>query len=133
MTIPEAVGLVLQCATQLSGCEIFVLDMGKPIKVIDIARKMIVMSGFRPDIDIEIKIVGLRPGEKLYEELQHKNESLVQTANPHIFGFISETPSYEQMCKLNEEILEFTNKKTTKELKEFIHSKIPEYTPQLYD
>ncbi len=132
MTIPEAVGLVLQCATQLSGSEIFVLDMGKPVKVMDVARKLISLSGYRPDIDIEIKIIGLRPGEKLFEEIQHKDESLVQTAHPRIFGFVSETPSYEDMRVIDEEILKFSNKKSVNELKEFIHSKVPEYKPQFY-
>ena len=132
MTIPEAVGLVLQCATQLSGCEIFVLDMGKPVKIIDVARKLINLSGFRPDIDIEIKIIGLRPGEKLYEEIQHKDESVVQTAHPRIFGFISETPSYEDMSRIDQEIIGFSNKKSVNEMKEFIHSKVPEYKPQFY-
>jgi FlaA1/EpsC-like NDP-sugar epimerase len=69
MTIPEACQLVLEACSMGNGGEIFIFDMGKPVKIIDLARKMIRLAGFKPDTDIEIKIVGLRPGEKLYEEL----------------------------------------------------------------
>lgn len=69
MTIPEACQLVLEACAMGSGGEIYIFDMGKPLKIIDLARKMIRLAGFKPDDDIEIKIVGLRPGEKLYEEL----------------------------------------------------------------
>jgi FlaA1/EpsC-like NDP-sugar epimerase len=68
MTIPEACQLVLE-AGAMGGGEIYIFDMGKPVKIIDLARKMIKLAGFIPDKDIMIKIVGLRPGEKLYEEL----------------------------------------------------------------
>ena len=90
MTIPEAVGLVLQTATLGEGGEIFILDMGQPVKIIDMARQMIELSGFRPDADIEIKITGLRPGEKLFEELQHADETHEATAHPRIFKLRSE-------------------------------------------
>lgn len=69
MTIPEACQLVLEACSMGNGGEIYIFDMGNPVKIIDLARKMIRLAGFKPDIDIEIKIVGLRPGEKLYEEL----------------------------------------------------------------
>lgn len=69
MTIPEACQLVLEACSMGNGGEIYIFDMGKPVKIIDLARKMIRLAGYKPDIDIEIKIVGLRPGEKLYEEL----------------------------------------------------------------
>lgn len=89
MTIPEAVGLVLQSSQMAAGGEVFVLDMGDPVKIIDLARKMIRLSGHvervpgSPDGDIEIQIVGLRPGEKLYEELLIGNDPKC-TSNPHI-------------------------------------------------
>jgi len=133
MTIPEAVGLVLQCASQAMGGEIFVLDMGEPVKVIDLARHMIRLSGFEPDIDIKIKIVGLRPGEKLYEELQHKNELLSKTGHPRIFGFVSEPPSYDVMKGVVDEIKGIADKRSVNELKHFIFKTVPEYKAQFYD
>ncbi|MFH0992931.1 MAG: nucleoside-diphosphate sugar epimerase/dehydratase [bacterium] len=86
MTIPEAVGLILQSATFANGGEIFILDMGKPVKIIDLAEKMIMLSGRRPYIDIDIKITGLRPGEKLFEELLvDKDKEHTATAHKKIF------------------------------------------------
>ncbi len=133
MTIPEAVGLVLQCAAQAEGGEIFVLDMGEPVKVIDLARHMIRLSGYEPDVDIKIKIIGLRPGEKLYEELQHKNESLVKTANPRIFGFVAQPPSYDEMKTVVEEIKQTADRRDINDLKRFIFKNVPEYKAQFYD
>ncbi len=85
MTIPEAVGLILQAMTYANGGEIFVLDMGEPVKIYDLARSLIKLSGFKPDVDIDIKITGLRPGEKLYEELLMSEEGLEKTAHKKIF------------------------------------------------
>jgi FlaA1/EpsC-like NDP-sugar epimerase len=81
MTIPEAAQLVLQAAAMGNGGELFVLDMGEPVKIADLARDMIRLSGLEPDVDIEIKYIGLRPGEKLYEELITGGEGIVPT--PH--------------------------------------------------
>ncbi|WP_236660322.1 nucleoside-diphosphate sugar epimerase/dehydratase [Isachenkonia alkalipeptolytica] len=85
MTIPEAVQLVVQTGSMAKGGEIFVLDMGEPVKIIDLARNLIRLSGFEPDVDIEIKVVGLRPGEKLYEELLLDGEGLEDTCHEKIF------------------------------------------------
>ena len=85
MTIPEAVSLVMQASVYAEGGEIFVLDMGKPARIDDLARNMIRLSGFEPDVDIEIVYIGLRPGEKLFEELLMKEEGLSKTANDLIF------------------------------------------------
>ena len=85
MTIPEAVSLVLQAASYAKGGEIFVLDMGEPVKIDTLARNLIKMSGFKPDVDIKIEYTGLRPGEKLYEEKLMNEEGLTTTANKLIF------------------------------------------------
>ena len=81
MTIPEAVSLVLQAGAYAKGGEIFILDMGDPVKIDDLARNLIKLSGLTPDVDIDIKYTGLRPGEKLYEEKLMSEEGMLKTAN----------------------------------------------------
>ena len=85
MTIPEAVSLVMQAGAMAKGGEIFVLDMGEPVKILDLAKNLITLSGFEPDVDIKIEFTGLRPGEKLYEELLMEEEGLRSTENKKIF------------------------------------------------
>lgn len=85
MTIPEAVSLVLQAGAYAKGGEIFVLDMGQPVKILDLAINLIKLSGYKPYEDIDIKFTGLRPGEKMYEELLMNEEGLKQTANQQIY------------------------------------------------
>lgn len=85
MTIPEASQLVLQAACYAKGGEIFVLDMGKPVKIYDLAKNLICLSGYEPEVDIKIEFCGLRPGEKLYEELLMSEEGLEKTAHSKIF------------------------------------------------
>jgi FlaA1/EpsC-like NDP-sugar epimerase len=88
MTVDEAVGLVLQCATMGEGGDIFVLNMGQPVRILDLARQMIQLAGFRPEIDIPIVITGLRPGEKLHESLFAGDEAHQPTNHPKIMRFV---------------------------------------------
>lgn len=131
MTLSEAVGLILQCAVQGSGGEIFVLDMGQPIKILDLARQMIELSGLRPDKDIEIKFIGLRPGEKLFEELQHVGETLVETRHPRIFSFIGPNKSLQDVRPFFEELKNGVNSIERNNLKKMLKRHVPEYTPFL--
>ena len=97
MTIPEAVSLVLQAMSYAKGGEIFVLDMGEPVKIYDLAVSLIKLSGLEPNVDIEIKITGLRPGEKLYEELLMSEEGLTKTSHDKIFIGQPSSITYEQL------------------------------------
>jgi FlaA1/EpsC-like NDP-sugar epimerase len=85
MTIPEAVGLILQSGVYAKAGEIFVLDMGKPVKIVDLAEKMIRQSGYIPYEEIRIEFTGLRPGEKMYEELLLDSGTTIKTKNEKIF------------------------------------------------
>jgi FlaA1/EpsC-like NDP-sugar epimerase len=95
MTIPEAAQLVLQAGAFANSGEIFVLDMGSPVKIDDLARNLIQLAGLIPDVDIEVRYTGLRPGEKLYEELLVDPKSCTRTANNLIFVAEPENISLE--------------------------------------
>lgn len=132
MTIPEAVGLVLQTAVMGEGGEIFVLDMGKPVKIVDLARQLIELSGLRPDVDIEIQFIGLRPGEKLYEELQHHSELLKPTGHPRIMLLANEQPhdqAWVRRCIV--EVEDAVGILEPNQLKLAIKALVPEYNPYL--
>jgi FlaA1/EpsC-like NDP-sugar epimerase len=131
MTIPEASGLVLQCATQGKGGEIFVLDMGKPIKILDLARRMIQLSGYEPEKDIEISFVGLRPGEKLFEELQHVGEEYSPTHHPRILRFTGNPYPMLEVDAFLKGLKDQMRQVDADRLKREIQSFVPEYTPYL--
>lgn len=129
MTIPEAVGLVLQCSLQGEGGEIFMLDMGKPIKIIDLAHQMISLSGFRPGEDIEIEVVGLRPGEKLYEELRYSEEEHAPTRHPRIRRLMNHSRSLPEMQALLERYEKEIPRCSADEIKRHLKEDVAEYRP----
>lgn len=133
MTIPEAVQLVLQAGSYAQGGEIFVLDMGDPVRIYDLAENLIRLSGYEPHEDIEIKVTGLRPGEKLYEELLMAEEGLEKTPNELIYigrpnGFDKETLK-ETLMMLKEKIHD--DEVSSKMVKELVGSIVKTYTPDL--
>lgn len=131
MTIPEAVGLVLQTAVIGKGGSIYVLNMGDPVKIIDVARHLIRLSGLRPGIDIDVKISGLRPGEKLFEELKTEGEEFEPSGHPRISRFISAPMDYAKLEDLLASLREISRKSSRNEIKNDIRLIIPEYSPYL--
>lgn len=127
MTIPEAVSLILQAAAMGEGGEIFVLDMGEPVKIIDLARQMIRLAGLEPDRDIEIRITGLRPGEKLYEELFHEGEACRRTKHPKVLLAASRSVDWDELQQLLAKLREDCRRRDISDLKEVLHRFVPEY------
>lgn len=126
MTIPEACQLVLEAGTMGNGGEIFVFDMGKSVKIIDLARRMIKLSGFEPEKDIKIKITGLRPGEKLYEELLSDSESTIPTHHPQIMiGKVRETK--QELIDTIDEVIELANNQNNEAVVAGMKKIIPEF------
>jgi FlaA1/EpsC-like NDP-sugar epimerase len=109
MTIPEACQLVLEAGAMGNGGEIYIFDMGKPVKIIDLARKMIKLAGFIPDKDIKIKIVGLRPGEKLYEELLNDTSKTIPTHHNKIMIAEEIQDEYEALHSEIKELIGIAN------------------------
>ena len=131
MTDREAVGLVLQSATQGEGGEIFVLDMGEPIKIMDVARQMIALSGYKEGEDIEIKFTGLNPGEKLHEEVQHLGETLKPTNHPQIMRFVARKNSTDSIDSICAELNASLASNDVVHIKKMIQRYVHEYTPYL--
>ncbi len=129
MTIPEAVQLILQAVTYAKGGEIFVLDMGEPVKIYDLAVSLIKLLGYEPNVDIPIEITGLRPGEKLYEEILMSEEGLTSTKHDKIF--ISK-PMHMEMTELEEKLellkeLEYNGKYSNENIKNTMKEVVTTY------
>lgn len=129
MTIPEAVQLILQAVTYAKGGEIFVLDMGEPVKIYDLAVSLIKLLGYEPNVDIPIEITGLRPGEKLYEEILMSEEGLTSTKHDKIF--ISK-PMHMEMIELEEKLnilkeLEYNEKYSNENIKNVMKEVVTTY------
>ena len=130
MTIPEAVSLVLQAGYYAKGGEIFVLDMGEPVKIDDMARNLIRLSGYEPDVDIKVEYTGLRPGEKLYEELLMEEEGLKATANKLIhIGRPIEMD--DEKFKEQLQRLDAAYREESDHMKELVAQIVPTYKPQI--
>ncbi len=133
MTIPEAVGLVLQSGMMGEGGEIFLLDMGKPVKIVDLAQKLILLQGLKPDEDISIQFTGMRPGEKMYEELNYTCEEMNPTTHPKVFRLLTEPPHLQPITHLLGELQSLFNRTTPDELKRHMTRLVPEYKPRCGD
>ena len=130
MTIPEAVSLVLQAMSGAKGGEIFVLDMGEPVKIYDMAEKLIKLSGLEPGVDIQIKVTGLRPGEKLYEEILMAEEGLTETKHDKIhIAKPSELSmkDIEEKLKILKKLVSTNNNEQIEEIKKVVHEVVPTY------
>jgi FlaA1/EpsC-like NDP-sugar epimerase len=128
MTIPEASQLVLQAATMGKGGEIFVLDMGEPVKIQDLARELITLSGFRPGEDIEIVCTGPRAGEKLFEELSIEGEDMQRTRHPKISIWQNIPMDRDRLRSGIKDLVEIAQKQSRNEIVEKIQELVPEYT-----
>ena len=129
MTIPEAVSLVLQAGAYAKGGEIFVLDMGEPVKIVDLTRNLILLSGHKPDEDFQIVFTGLRPGEKLYEEMLMKEEGMQETANKLIHIGKPIQMDEEKFLKQLEEIKEHVVEEPD-DIREWVQKMVPTYSIQ---
>jgi FlaA1/EpsC-like NDP-sugar epimerase len=136
MTIPEAVQLVIQTGAMAEGGEIFILDMGDPVRIMDLAENLIRLSGYTPGVDIDIEVTELRPGEKLFEELLLAEEGVEKTAHDKIYvGHpLKANPKLKKMLEVGEgacfealvnEVVDMTDA----EVKGWLMDLVPNYTP----
>lgn len=130
MTIPEASQLVLQAAAMGKGGEIFLLDMGEPVKIIDLARELITLSGFRVDEDIEIRFSGLRPGEKLFEELSIEGEDMIATKHPKIAIWKTISKDRQALRDGIEKLVDIAHTQDRPRIVEAIKELVPEFIGQ---
>lgn len=136
MTVHEAVELVLQAMTfamnsKIQAGRVFVLDMGEPVRILDMAKQMITLAGLKPDVDIEIKFTGLRPGEKLFEELFHTNENLLPTNNSSIMLGSPRTVNHGFLVRAFQELESFAKNQDADAVLEMLQRLVPEYASPL--
>jgi FlaA1/EpsC-like NDP-sugar epimerase len=129
MTIPEAAQLVLQAAATGTGGQIYLLDMGDPVKIVDLARQMITLSGFRPGEDIEIVFTGVRPGEKLFEELRTTGEDVDHTVHPKVHVWRTTALEWAKVENAIGELASLENSLDRQSIVKAIQRLVPEYTP----
>jgi FlaA1/EpsC-like NDP-sugar epimerase len=132
MTIPEAAELVLQAAAMGQGGEIFVLDMGEPVRIQDLARNLILLSGLKPDIDIRIEFSGLRPGEKLFEELNGIEEDTVPTTHSKIRIFTGRRAPQDTIYRCLEELRRSTEARDSAGVLLWLKELAPDYNPSSF-
>lgn len=130
MSIPEAARLILQAGSMGEGGEIFILKMGEPVRIQDMARSIIKLSGFEPDEDIKIVYTGLRPGEKLYEELITEGEGIIQTGHDKILVLRGNGIDRERLNSEVEELIAIAQSFSAEEIKKKLCRIVPEYTPE---
>ncbi len=130
MTIPEACRLVLEASVMGQGGDIYVFDMGKPVKIIDLARKMIRLAGYTPGKDMEIKFTGLRPGEKMFEELFKESEELLATHHPLIMKARKISIDQEWLEKEIGELVDAALHHKQQRIRQQIKALLPEYQEQ---
>ncbi len=131
MTIPEAAQLVLQAGTMGKGGEIYVLHMGDPVKIVDLARDMIALSGLRPGVDIEIVFSGTRPGEKLFEELSNEGEGVGDTAHPKIGIWMRQSSDVETVKLGISRLVEMADGGDSSAQRAMLQSLVPDYVPNV--
>jgi len=129
MTIPEATQLVIQAGAMGKGGQIMLLDMGTPVKIVDLARDMITLSGFRPDVDVRIEFLGIRPGEKLFEELRTRSEDILPTHHKKIFVWQNRGCTKEEIEAALERLKAVADGASTGEVHAALKSVVPEYEP----
>ena len=130
MTIPEACSLVLEAGCMGNGGEIYIFDMGQPVKIYDLARRMISLAGLKPDVDIKIVEIGLRPGEKLYEELLNDKEKTSATINKKIMIAKVKTYNYKDVCEHIDRIIDLAANAKIHDMIYAMKEFVPEYKSQ---